>query len=198
MKASSSGTPTSRTSAGAARASTSSRSGHGSHFELFGLEPAYAVDGAALEQAYRDLQALIHPDRYASAGDAERRASMQMTTRVNEAYRTLRDPVQRAKHLLELQGVDVAFETNTQMPTDFLLQQLEMREELEGAVSKKDGAFLDALKGKLALQKKKLEASIGESIDARKDFEAAKEPVRKLMFLQKIEEEIDAAYEATE
>ena len=123
---------------------------------------------------------------------------MQMTTRVNEAYRTLRDPVQRAKHLLELQGVDVAFETNTQMPTDFLLQQLEMREELEGAVSKKDGAFLDALKGKLALQKKKLEASIGESIDARKDFEAAKEPVRKLMFLQKIEEEIDAAYEATE
>jgi molecular chaperone HscB len=196
MKASSSGTPTSRTSAAAARASTSSQTG--SHFELFGLEPAYAVDGAALEQAYRDLQALIHPDRYASAGDAERRASMQMTTRVNEAYRTLRDPVQRAKHLLELQGVDVAFETNTQMPTDFLLQQLEMREELEGAMAKKDGAFLDSLKAKLDLQKRKLEASIGESIDARKDFEGAKEQVRKLMFLQKIEEEIDAAYEATE
>ncbi len=123
---------------------------------------------------------------------------MQMTTRVNEAYRTLRDPVQRAKHLLELHGVDVAFETNTQMPTDFLLQQLEMREELEGAAAKKDFAFLDSLKGKLDLQKKRLEASLGESLDTRKDFEGAKELVRKLMFLQKIEVEIDAAYEQDE
>src|SRR3954468_23697979 len=127
MKASSSGTPTSRTSAAAARASTSSSP---SYFELFDLQPAFALDVAALEDSYRGLQTLIHPDRYAQAGDAERRASMQMTTRVNEAYRALKDPVQRAKHLLDLQGVDVAFETNTQMPTDFLMQQLEMREEL--------------------------------------------------------------------
>ena len=123
---------------------------------------------------------------------------MQMTTRVNEAYRTLRDPVQRAKYLLETHGVDVAFETNTQMPTDFLLQQLEMREELEGATGKKDFAFLDALKARLASQKKNLEALIGESIDAKKDFEGARDPVRKLMFLQKIEDEIDAAYEEIE
>ena len=123
---------------------------------------------------------------------------MQMTTRVNEAYRTLRDPVQRAKHLLELHGIDVAFETNTQMPTDFLLQQLEMREELEGAVGKKDFAFLDSLKKKIAGQKGLLEEMIGESIDARKDYAGASDLVRKLMFLQKIEEEIDQAYEAIE
>jgi molecular chaperone HscB len=182
----------SRTSAAAGKASTSN------HFELFGLEPAYAVDQAALEQAYRDLQALIHPDRYAHAGDAERRASMQMTTRVNEAYRALRDPVQRAKHLLELHGIDVAFETNTQMPTDFLLQQLEMREELEGAVGKKDFDFLDSLKKKLQAQKRVLEASIGESIDTRKQYQEAGDLTRKLMFLQRIEEEIDAAYEQIE
>jgi molecular chaperone HscB len=188
----------SRTSAAAGKASTSSPAGHGSHFALFGLEPAYAVNGAALEQAYRDLQALIHPDRFASAGDAERRASMQMTTRVNEAYRTLRDPVQRAKHILELNGVDVAFETNTQMPTDFLLQQLEMREELEGAVGKKDFSFLDSLKKKLSAQKSALEALIGERIDARKDYAGASDLVRKLMFLQRIEAEVDQAYEAIE
>lgn len=182
----------SRTNAAAGKASTSS------HFELFGLEPAYAVDRTALEQAYRDLQALIHPDRFAQAGDAERRASMQLATRVNEAYSTLRDPVQRAKHLLELRGVDVAFETNTQMPTDFLLQQLEMREELEGAVGKKDFAFLDSLKKKLEAQKRTLESSIGESIDARKQYQEAADLTRRLMFLQKIGEEIDAAYETIE
>jgi len=156
------------------------------------------VDRAALEQAYQDLQALIHPDRYAHAGEAERRASMQMTTRVNEAYRTLKDPVQRGKYLLEVHGVDVAFETNTQMPTDFLLQQLEMREDLDGAVQKKDFSFLEALKGKLSSQKLSLEREIGESIDARKDYDGAAGLVRKLMFLQRLDEEVDTAYERIE
>src|SRR2546423_15642666 len=99
------------------------------HFALFGLAPAYAVEGEALERSYRDIQSRVHPDRFAHAGDAERRASLQWTTRVNEAYRTLKDPVQRGKHILELHGVDVAFETDTQMPTDFLMQQLELPEE---------------------------------------------------------------------
>jgi molecular chaperone HscB len=165
------------------------------YFELFDLEPAYAIDTAALEDAYRGLQTLVHPDRYAQAGDAERRASMQMTTRVNEAYRALKDPVQRAKHLLDLQGVDVAFETNTQMPTDFLMQQLEMREELDAARAKKDFAFLDQLKAKLKDQSRAIQASIGESIDARKDYRGAADLVRKLMFLHRIDEEVDAAYE---
>jgi molecular chaperone HscB len=169
-----------------------------SHFELFDLDPAYAIDTAALDQSYRDLQALVHPDRYASAGDAERRASMQLTTRVNEAYRALKDPVQRAKYILELNGVDVAFETNTQMPTDFLMQQLEMREELEAAVGKKDSSYLDGLRKKLAGQEKRLEALIGESIDGRKDYAGAVELVRKLLFLHKIEDEIQSAYEAIE
>src|SRR3954462_7061835 len=196
MKASSSATRTSRMSAAAARVSTSSRLSN--HFELFNLEPAYAVNGAALEQAYRDLQALIHPDRYAQAGDAERLASLQLTTRVNEAYRTLKDPVQRAKHILELRGVDVAFETNTQMPTDFLMQQLELREELEGAVAKKNFAFLDALRTNLSKKKKSLESEIAQRIDGERDYQGAVDPVRKLMFLQKIDDEIDAAYEAIE
>ena len=95
-----------------------------SHFELFGLPARFEVNGEALERSYREIQSRVHPDRFAHAGDAERRASLQWTTRVNEAYRTLKDPVQRAKHLLELHGVDVAFETNTAMPPEFLMQQM--------------------------------------------------------------------------
>jgi molecular chaperone HscB len=171
-------------------------SGLQNHFELFGLRPAYAIDVAALEQSYRDLQSLVHPDRYAQAADADRRASMQWTTRVNEAYRALKDPVQRAKYLLEMHGIDVAFETDTQMPTDFLTQQLEMREQLEEALHKKDSAFLDSMRNGLAGKRKILEDQIGKSIDVRKDYAGAAGLVRKLMFLQKIDEEIDAAYEA--
>jgi molecular chaperone HscB len=179
----------SKTSAVAAKALTSN------HFELFGLVPAFSLDVARLEAAYRDIQSKVHPDRFAHAGDAERRASMQMTTRVNEAYRTLKSPVQRAKYLLEMNGVDVGFDTETAMPGDFLIEQLELREKLEEA---KDAASLDRILTNLNVDKQILEKSIGEQIDVRRDFQSAKIPVRKLMFLQRFGEDIDSAYEALE
>lgn len=183
-------------SAGAAKALTSS--GLQNHFELFGLAPAFALDASALERSYRDIQSRVHPDRFAHAADAERRASLQWTTRVNEAYRTLKDPVQRGKHLLELKGVDVAFETNTQMPAEFLLQQLELREALESAISKKDASALDRLRADLSGSKKALESQIGVALDAKKDYAGAAGLVRKLMFLDRLDAEIDQAYEDVE
>ena len=177
----------SKTSVVAAKALTSN------HFELFGLVPAFALDGARLEAAYRDIQSKVHPDRFAHAGDAERRASMQVTTRVNEAYRTLRSPAQRARYLLELNGVDAGFETNTSMPRDFLMQQMELREKLEEA---KKGPDLDSISRGLAVERREIEKNIQEQIDRKRDFAAAKDLVRKLMFLEKFGEEIDAAHEA--
>jgi molecular chaperone HscB len=168
------------------------------HFELFGLAPAFALEAEALERSYRDIQSRVHPDRFAHAGDAERRASLEWTTRVNEAYRTLKDPLQRARHLLELRGVDVAFETNTSMPADFLVEQMALRESLEEAVETKDAASLDSLRKSLVEEKRRLEKQIGESIDARKDYLGAAELVRKLMFFDKLDAEIDLAYEVVE
>ena len=161
------------------------------HFELFGLTPAYALDLDHLDGAYRDIQAKVHPDRFANSGDAERRASMQMTTQVNEAYRTLKSPVQRAKYLLELNAVDVGFETNTAMPADFLMQQMALREKLEAA---RNGSALDSISRDLAVEKRKIENQIQEKTDRDHDFVAARDLVRKLMFLEKFGEDIDAAY----
>jgi molecular chaperone HscB len=123
---------------------------------------------------------------------------MQWTTRVNEAYRTLKSPVQRAKYLLELQGVDVAFETNTAMPPDFLMRQMELREALEQAGDAKDADALDALRAQLRADKSELEGMLGEALDARKDYADAAGLTRKLMFLHKLDAEIDLAYEALE
>jgi molecular chaperone HscB len=168
------------------------------HFDLFGLAPAYALETDALERSYREIQSRVHPDRFAHAGDAERRASLQWTTRVNEAYRTLKDPVQRARHLLELHGVDVAFETNTAMPADFLMQQMELRESVEKAVGKKDPSVLDALRKDLDRSRQLLQQQIAQAIDAKKDYAGAAGLVRKLQFLDKLDSEIDAAYETIE
>ena len=140
----------------------------------------------------------MHPDRFVHAGDAERRASMQWTTRVNEAYRTLSSPVQRAKYLLELEGVDVAFETNTAMPPEFLMRQMELREALEAAEEAKDAAALDTLRSGLCADKVELERALAEAIDARRDYPGAAGLTRKLMFLDKLDAEIDLAYEALE
>ena len=177
-------------SAGAARALTSS-----SHFELFGLPAAFSIDEAMLDKAYREIQSQVHPDRFAHAGDAERRASLQWTTRVNEAFQVLKNPVKRARHLLELQGVDVAFETNTAMPPDFLMQQMELREKLEEAKQAKE---LDALRGEMSGVKRNLEEQIARTIDSEKDYKGAADLVRKLQFLHRLDEEIDEAYEALE
>ena len=92
----------------------------------------------------------------------------------------------------------MAFETNTQMPTDFLMQQLELREELEAAVAKKDAAALDSLRAGLSKSKSVLEHDIGAAIDARKDYAGAAGLVRKLMFLDRLDAEIEAAYEEVE
>jgi len=177
----------SRTSAAAAKALTSSN-----HFELFGLPQRFSIDLPTLEKAYREIQSQVHPDRFAHAGDAERRASLQWTTRVNEAYRALRSPVKRASHILALHDVDVAFETNTAMPPEFLMQQMALREALEEAKTPSD---LTRLEEWLSAERAGLEAGIGEAIDAHADYAAAAELVRKLRFLEKLGEEIDAAHE---
>jgi len=148
-----------------------------------------------LEKAYRDMQSRVHPDRFARAGAAERRASLQWTTRVNEAFQVLKNPVSRARHLLELHGVDVAFETNTAMPAEFLMQQMELREQLEEA---RDAKALDALRAGLQKSRKSLEREIAETIDAKKAYQGAADLVRKLQFLHRLDEEIDSAYEALE
>jgi len=168
------------------------------HFQLFGLARRFSLDVEALESAYRDIQSRVHPDRYAHAGDAERRASMQWATRVNEAYRTLRNPVTRAKHLLELNGVDVAFETNTAMPADFLMQQMELRETLEAATRARDAAALERLGAEIAQGRVAIHAQLADRIDVRQDHAGAAGLVRKLMFLDKLEAEIHSAFEAIE
>jgi molecular chaperone HscB len=162
------------------------------YFELFGLVPAYSLDLDHLDGVYRDIQSKIHPDRYANAGDAERRASMQMTTQVNEAHRTLKSPVRRAKYLLELNGVDVGFETNTAMPPEFLMEQMGLRERLEQAA---DADALALLEKELFEMRTSIEAQIAEFIDGRHDYGSATGLVRKLMFLERLDEEINAAYD---
>ncbi len=102
-------------------------------FAVLGLLRSYELDERALEESFRALSRKLHPDRFARATPRERRFSLEQTTLLNDAYRTLRDPVRRAEHLLALRGVKVAGEERdggAAMPQEFLEQALEDREKL--------------------------------------------------------------------
>ncbi len=167
------------------------------HFELFHLPQRFAVDPAALDKAYREVQNQVHPDKFAGATDTEKRVAMQWATRANEAYQTLKNPFKRAAYLCELNGIDLQTESNTAMPREFLMQQMEWREMLEDAKAAADLDALDKLDRELRSMRNDEVAHVGQLLDAG-DFAAAAQSVRQLMFLEKFGAEVHAAFEKLE
>ena len=165
------------------------------HFDLFQLPARFSVDMGALDAAYRDVQGQVHPDRFVSASDAEKRVAMQWATRANEAYQTLKNPQKRAQYLCELHGVDLKTESNTAMPVTFLMQQMEWREALGDARAARDADALEALDAEVGRDRKARMTQIGEQLDAG-DYENAAQGVRALMFLEKFGEELHYALDA--
>jgi len=163
------------------------------HFELLGLPPAYALDSSKLESHYRELQGRIHPDRFAAAPEAERRLAMQWATRANEAYRTLKDPVARARYLLSLKGFETDEETDTSMPADFLMRQMEWREGVAEARAARDAARLAGLAAGINEERAEMLRQLERAIDGDSNYGAGCSLVRKLRFLDKLDEEIDEA-----
>lgn len=166
------------------------------HFALFGLPRTQSVDATELDRRFWQIQAEVHPDRHTQAGDAGRRLSMQWATRVNEAYQTLKSPGQRARYLLQLAGHDPQVESNTAMPADFLMSQMELREAVAEARRTGDENTLDATRLQLAHEIAVAYRRLTEFIDTDKNFKAASELVRQLMFQEKLLTEIDDALEA--
>jgi len=165
------------------------------HFQIFGVPARFGMDLGALETRYHELQREVHPDRFTAASQAEQRVSMQLATRVNEAYQTLKSPLRRAEYLLHLQGVDPEFETNTAMPEEFLADQMEKREQLEAAVAASDWQRLIALSSDLRQGQDSLLSKIDRQLEAQGWNEAAA-TLRQLKFLEKLGEEIGAAEES--
>jgi molecular chaperone HscB len=96
-------------------------------FDIFGLASQFAIDRAALDARWKDLQREAHPDRFATAPAAAQREAMQWSVRINEAYQRLKDPLKRAAYLCELNGAPIRAEDNTAMPPAFLMQQMQWR-----------------------------------------------------------------------
>ena len=168
------------------------------HFVLFGIKPAFRLDLSDLDSRYRDIQAQVHPDRFANAGEAERRLSMQWATHANEAYQTLKKPLERAKYILHLAGHDIKAESNTAMPADFLMEQMEWREAVMDARNGGDHHELEHLHNRLRSDVKNRYEELAQLLDDAGDHVQATDRVRRLMFLEKLLNEIDDALASLE
>lgn len=107
-------------------------------FDTFGIEPAFTLDLVALEQRYRDLSRVVHPDKHAGSGAGDRRRALSKAIDVNAAWRVLRDPVKRAEALLAKRGVSVDERSQPKASPALLMDMMEQREELSEAKARGD------------------------------------------------------------
>jgi molecular chaperone HscB len=163
------------------------------HFERFGMPRSFDVDLAVLDSRYRELQRSVHPDRFASAGEAERRQSMQLATLINEGYQTLKDPLKRGRYLLQLSGYDLDNEPHTTRDTAFLMEQMALRESLDEVRSNSDPfAALEDIMERIAADIVNLQAQLRENFEGATaaDLEAAAGALVKMQFFRRLQEEV--------
>jgi molecular chaperone HscB len=161
-------------------------------FALFGLPEQFAQDAALITERWKSLQREAHPDHFASEGAAAQRVAAQLSARINEAYARLRDPLKRAQYLCALRGAPIDAENNTAMPPAFLMHQMEWRELLEEAQNEQNLDQIAPLPRSLL---NSLLSQIEHSLDQTHDAKAAAQAVRQALFVQKFQQDLEAAYE---
>ncbi len=149
-------------------------------FSVFGLEPRLNLDLPALETEFHRLSRKVHPDRFARAGENEREWSLADTALLNDAYRTLKDPIHRTEYLLKLEGAEIGEEhagkepgnarkgqkDPSRVPADLLEEVFELNMQLEEMrMARKMGEEDPQLTSDLQQAKKKFEGLLADVDD---------------------------------
>ena len=159
------------------------------YFNLFQLEPSFNIDTEALEQSYRALAARFHPDKFASASAFEQKQAVMMSSTINDAYRTLKNPIDRAAYLLKSQNIDADAPEHTSFSPEFLMQQMEWRETLMDAQIEQNHDAIRALDQEIQEVQSSLFQDLQQAFE-QQDYESAAQWVRHGRFLNKLRKEI--------
>jgi molecular chaperone HscB len=145
----------------------------GDFFQVLGLDRGFQIDLLALEQEFYRLSRKVHPDRFARASEKEREWSLADTALLNDAYRTLKDPLHRTEYLLKLEGAEIGEEhagkdrkgqkDPSRVPADLLEEVFELNMQLEEMrMARKMGEEDPSLQADLQQAKAKFEALLGK------------------------------------
>src|SRR6056300_1192955 len=113
------------------------------YFDLLKIKKSFDISLESLEASYQELVREYHPDKNMDRSSVEQAKAFQNTSLINSAYETLKSPLKRATYLLELENINPFDETDTSMNMDFLMSQIELREELDSFKSNQDELGLD-------------------------------------------------------
>lgn len=154
-------------------------------FVIFGLKPQFRIDKQKLDEKYFEIQKKVHPDRFASASDAEKRVAQQWATLINDAYQKLSDPIQCGKVLCALRGHPIDEDSSGSISEEFLFEQLERREAIADAKGAGDTAELEVMKKAIEKEKNELLNEVADAFDVKSDVSLAAEDLKKVMFLNR-------------
>lgn len=161
------------------------------YFTLFGLTPIYAIDSEQLTLRFQDLQRQYHPDRFATCSEQEKMQALQKAATINAAYQALRHPLKRAEYMLSLHGFDINNEQHTMHDTAFLMEQLELREELDNIENSDDALDLLAKFMQSVKQMQQARSALMVTELNAMQWEKAADTVRKLRFLDKLQQQAE-------
>jgi molecular chaperone HscB len=133
------------------------------YFAIFGLPRKLWIEMSALEQKFLQMSWKLHPDNFVNAPEPEREVSLKRSSELNDAYRTLRDPVVRVEYLLEIEGARKEGQHKQQAPPELLEEVFELNESLdELREAKASGGDLGTLKVRLEAAEKNFQEKLGE------------------------------------
>lgn len=140
----------------------------------------FEIDKTALANAYHALQKNMHPDRFANASQTEKRYAIQITSMINQAFQTLKNPLTRAAYLLESQNIDLAHKSIDDK--GFLMEQFELREQMsELNDNQAINNFLQNIETRINTLYQEFNTQYQNN-----DFHTATNSVLKLQFLDKL------------
>lgn len=164
-------------------------------FALFDLPVAFQVDSALLNERYLALQKSLHPDNFSAASAQEQRLAIQKSAEINDALRTLKDPISRADSIIAIHTGEVEnVEEKSSKDISFLMQQMEWRETLENIENNKDSDELTAFTKDIERTRRAILDELSTALDAQQ-WDIARAITDKLRFIKKLQAEIERVEE---
>ncbi|MEE2000995.1 co-chaperone HscB [Alkalimonas sp. MEB108] len=164
------------------------------YFELFQLPQQMELDSALLSQHYLQLQRRFHPDNFANASERDRRQSVQQAALINDAFQTLKHPLRRAEYLLQCRGIELKHEQQSFQDPAFLMQQMELREQLADiAAASEQTELLQQFEQELQQHQQQLRTELVQALEQHSESgnQHAASLLRKLKFFDKLQQELE-------
>ncbi|XP_003739036.1 iron-sulfur cluster co-chaperone protein HscB [Galendromus occidentalis] len=148
------------------------------YFKVLHQEEKFTLRAQDLQKRFRDMQRVLHPDKFANCSEKEKNFSADQSALVNQAYQVLLKPIQRATYLLQLKGISLA---EVQLSQEFLLEMMEFNEEIDRA----DDSKREELLGQIAEFEELAMAELQEHF-ANKKLSEASESLAKLKYFENL------------